>query len=88
MKKRPVFCCPEEDPQDRIPIRTPVPFLEALETRLEAGFLMPNFPHASSGHPVVPSCDEDTCGCRGTLCNCDGHDCVGICDLHCVLDYT
>jgi hypothetical protein len=89
VKKKPVLVRQEEDPRDWIPIRAPIPFLEKLEARLEVGFLIPRFPHKSPGTSLIPSdLGENPCGCLGTLCHCDGHDCVGICDCHCVLDYT
>lgn len=70
---------------ERVTVRPPGPVLETLEERLEAGLVllqMPGDPTASGHGPGA------LCGCLGTLCHCDGLDCVGICERHCVLDYA
>lgn len=82
---------PGRRPRERVPVRGPGPLLEALETRLESGLVFPHVPFGPLAGPGalggLPG-SENLCGCLGTLCLCDGWDCAGICQGHCVLDYT
>jgi len=61
--------------------------MDELEERIETS-LIP-FPEAGACGRLFPaqSCSE-LCGCLSTLCQCDGHDCVGVCDVHCIIHYV
>ena len=60
--------------------------IDELERRLEmaasrGGWLAPEQTHSAI------NTDGGPCGCLGVLCHCDGQDCVGICEAHCVVNY-
>lgn len=48
--------------------------IEELERRLETALL----------HTVY----HGSCDCLGTLCQCDGEHCTGICESHCLIHYV
>jgi len=68
-------------------LRTPTAGMEELEQRLEATFLRSLVLIESGELLLLPSPDEP-CGCLGRLCHCDGTDCAGVCDSHCLVNYV
>ena len=48
--------------------------VEELEQRLETTLL--RIIHA------------EPCNCLGALCQCDGQDCVGVCETYCLIHYV
>jgi hypothetical protein len=74
--------------RDLLPIRSSHLCMEALEKRLEASFLLPKTLSPAMGCSLLFADPEETCGCLGTLCQCDGQDCTGVCGLHCIVDYA
>ena len=56
--------------------------------RLEAGHLFPRVLAREAGCPAFSGETGEPCACQGTLCQCDGQDCVGMCELHCIVDYA
>ena len=61
--------------------------IEALEQRLE--FAVPRWGWiATQGEDPTPDVSSGPCGCLGRLCQCDGQDCIAICDSHCLIHYV
>ncbi len=60
-------------PSVMVSLKQPCLSVEELERRLEASrlYLL---------HP-------DPCDCLGALCQCDGQDCIGVCEAHCLVHY-
>lgn len=61
--------------------------IEELERRLESAPLQMGH-LLRQGAPRVPGSGAGPCGCLGTLCMCDGHDCLEVCDVHCLVHYV
>ena len=61
-------------PSVRISVTSPCLSVEELEQRLETSLL--RMMHA------------EPCNCLGALCQCDGHDCVGVCETYCLIHYV
>jgi len=69
-------------------IRGPAaPEVEELEDRLEQGLLAFGSDGPTGNPSSIPPWLEP-CGCLGTLCACDGHDCAGVCAQHCLPNYV
>ena len=68
-------------------LREAAPSLEELEARLEKSFLPLEFA-GPPRNPVPFSPVSEPCGCLGALCACDGHDCAGVCEEHCLVNYV
>jgi len=60
--------------------------LRELEERLETSFIRFDLSGWLSG--PLSAAEDEPCGCVGTLCNCDGQDCLGVCAAHCLLNYV
>ena len=60
--------------------------IEELEHRLETALLRPGWAPSEQGDPAV-RINSESCGCLGMLCLCDGQDCVGVCESHCLIHY-
>jgi hypothetical protein len=65
-------------------LRTPVSWMEELEPRLEAAFIQ----SLNAGAFLAQTSPGEPCGCLGTLCLCDGQNCAGVCDSHCLVHYV
>lgn len=70
----------ERDPRKRFlapfeifSLKPPCLSVEELEQRLEASLM----------HLLHP----EPCDCLGALCQCDGQDCIGVCEAHCLIHY-
>jgi len=61
-------------PSVMIPLKRPCLSVEELERRLEASRI-----HLLHSEP---------CDCLGAWCQCDGQDCVGVCETHCLIHYV
>ncbi len=57
-----------------ISLKPPCLSVEELEQRLEIALL-----HMIHSEP---------CNCLGALCQCDGQDCIGVCETHCLIHYV
>ena len=58
----------------RISARSPCLSVEELEQRLETS--------------IARMIHAEPCNCLGALCHCDGQDCVGVCEVHCLIHYV
>jgi hypothetical protein len=56
-----------------VPLKPGCLSLEELERRLES----------SLAGAMAPA----SCECLGVLCQCDGQDCIAVCESHCLIDY-
>jgi hypothetical protein len=74
-------------PVEMLTLSDVVPSMEALEQRLEFVLL-----HDLVDEQIIDAShiktSPDGCGCLGTLCQCDGQDCLGICETHCLIHYV
>jgi hypothetical protein len=59
--------------------------IEELEQRLETTLLRPGWAASQKGEAV--RVNSESCGCLDNLCLCDGQDCVGVCESHCLIHY-
>jgi hypothetical protein len=59
--------------------------IEELEHRLETALLRPG--RAPSEIVEALRFNWESCGCLDILCLCDGQDCVGVCESHCLIHY-
>lgn len=67
-------------------LRTSCLSIEELEERLECVPLCaPSIPLYK--RDPAARFETEPCGCLGMLCQCDGQDCAGVCDLHCLIHY-
>lgn len=61
--------------------------VDELEERIETA-LIP-FPEVGATGRFFPNrSSSGPCDCFSTLCQCDGHDCVGVCAVHCMVHYV
>lgn len=58
----------------RISAGSPCLSVEELEQRLETS--------------VTRMMHAEPCNCLGALCQCDGQDCVGVCETNCLIHYV
>jgi hypothetical protein len=68
-------------------LRTSCLSIEELEHRLESVPLRAP-PIALERSDPSGRFEPEPCGCLGVLCQCDGRDCGGVCDLHCLIHYV
>jgi hypothetical protein len=75
-------------PPDGMPLKPSCPSLsiDELERRLEMAALHGGWHAREQTHGAIDMDGED-CGCLGVLCHCDGQDCVGVCEAHCIINY-
>ena len=60
--------------------------IDELERRMEMTVLRAGWLSPASAHTVTAR-DGAPCTCLGVLCDCDGQDCAGICESHCLINY-
>ena len=60
--------------------------IDELERRLETTPFRGGWLSTDEAH-VAHDPEGELCACLGILCHCDGQDCIGICEAHCVIHY-
>lgn len=68
-------------------LRTSCLSIEELERRLECVPLCAPRITLERSDPAGRF-EPEPCGCLGVLCQCDGQDCGGVCELHCLIHYV
>jgi hypothetical protein len=72
---------------DVLSLRASCSPIEALEQRIE--LTVPRWGwFTTQGDDPTLDVSSGPCGCLGRLCQCDGQDCIAICDSHCMIHYV